>query len=301
LGPTSGYGEIPVIGDGGVWGGVYSQRRALVVRPGDSNPERIIIDDALYSDEPKVTTGDQFSGPIVGVMHYSYGNFKVLNPDPLPGVISAGLTQEFTKPSYNRLTVATFNVENLDPGDSDAKFQGLATIIVSNMRAPDIIGVEEVQDNNGPTDDGTVDASATFQKLIAAIQAAGGPTYDFRQINPLNDEDGGQPGGNIRVGFLFRPDRVTFVDHPGGDGVVRLLVDEDEAARGTVATVAIEVQRGAGLQRDAGDVVEPHLPVLLQLVQCVDVHLVLQLLHQAFHVVGGVAQSVTAAFLQVGL
>ncbi len=217
VGPTSKYGEIPVVGDKGANASVLTVRGGITIRPDDFNPERIIIDDALYSDEPKVTTGDQFSGPIIGVMHYSYGNFKVLNPDPLPPVVSAGLTQEFTKPSYGQLTVATFNVENLDPGDSDAKFQGLATIIASNMRAPDIIGVEEVQDNNGPSDDGTVDASATFQKLIAAIQAAGGPTYDFRQINPLNDEDGGQPGGNIRVGFLFRPDRVTFVDHPGGD------------------------------------------------------------------------------------
>ena len=60
-------------------------------------------------------------------------------------------------------------------------------------------------------------ADVTFRTLIAAIQAAGGPTYDFRQINPIDDQDGGEPGGNIRVGFLFRVDRgLGFVDRPGG-------------------------------------------------------------------------------------
>ena len=32
----------------------------------------------------------------------------------------------------------------------------------------------------------------------------------------MDDQDGGEPGGNIRVGFLFRTDRpLTFVDRPG--------------------------------------------------------------------------------------
>jgi len=51
--------------------------------------------------------------------------------------------------------------------------------------------------------------------LIASIQAAGGPTYEFRRVNPSDDQDGGEPGGNIQVGFLFNPARVQFVDRPG--------------------------------------------------------------------------------------
>jgi predicted extracellular nuclease len=31
----------------------------------------------------------------------------------------------------------------------------------------------------------------------------------------VDDQDGGQPGGNIRVGFLYNPARVSFVSHPG--------------------------------------------------------------------------------------
>ena len=44
-----------------------------------------------------------------------------------------------------------------------------------------------------------------------------GRRTEFRQIDPVDDQDGGQPGGNIRVGFLFRTDRgLEFVDRPGG-------------------------------------------------------------------------------------
>ncbi|HEX4256613.1 MAG TPA: endonuclease/exonuclease/phosphatase family protein, partial [Streptosporangiaceae bacterium] len=38
------------------------------------------------------------------------------------------------------------------------------------------------------------------------------PHYDSREIDPVNDQDGGQPGGNIRVVFLYNPAVVTFDD-----------------------------------------------------------------------------------------
>ncbi len=225
LGPTSSYGEIPVIGDGGVWGGVYAGRGALVVRPDDSNPERLIVDDALVKDEPKVTLGDRFDGDIIGVLDYSYGNFKLLNTQPLPAVNPGHLTEESASPATaGQLSVAAMNVENLDPGDPDEKFAGLASDIVNHLLSPDIISLEEVQDNDGKEDDGVVAADQTYGKLIDAIRAAGGPAYAYRDIPPEDKQDGGQPGGNIRVGFLFRPDRVHFVDRPGGDATTAVSV-----------------------------------------------------------------------------
>ena len=117
-----------------------------------------------------------------------------------------------------RLSFATFNVENLDPLDSAVKFADLARLIVDNLASPDILSLEEVQDNNGAINDEVVDATTTYDTLIAAIQDEGGPPYSFRQIDPVDDQDGGEPGGNIRVGFLFRTDRsLSFVDRPGGD------------------------------------------------------------------------------------
>jgi predicted extracellular nuclease len=70
-----------------------------------------------------------------------------------------------------------------------------------------------------------VDPSVTIGNLIAAISTAGGPTYGYRQINPVNDQDGGEPGGNIRQIFLFRTDRgLSFVDRPGGNSTTATTV-----------------------------------------------------------------------------
>ena len=73
--------------------------------------------------------------------------------------------------------------------------------------------MDEIQDNNGATDDQVTDASQTYQLLIDSIRDNGGPVYDFRDIPPERNQDGGEPGGNIRVGFLFRTDRgIQFID-----------------------------------------------------------------------------------------
>ncbi len=225
VGPTDRFGTFPIVGDRGTWGGVYASRGVLVVRPHDLNPERLLLDDVISKDEPKVSVGDYFTGTVTGILDYSYGAFKLLNIHPLPPVQPGALREETASlPPANALSIATMNLENLAPRNADEKFAGLASDIVHHLLAPDILGVEEVQDNSGSRDDGVVDADQTFQKLVDAIAAAGGPTYAFREIPPQNNMDGGQPGGNIRVGFLFRPDRVTFVDRPGGDATTPVQV-----------------------------------------------------------------------------
>jgi Ca2+-binding RTX toxin-like protein len=166
---------------------------------------------------PEVNVGAQLS-TITGVVNYDFSNYEVL-VSMAPTIVQASpLQKEITNlaGSANDLTIANFNVENLDPSDGAPKFNALASTIVTNLKAPDIINLEEIQDNNGPTNDAVVDASQTYQTLIDAIVAAGGPRYEFRQINPVDDTNGGEPGGNIRVGFLFNPARVSFVDRPGG-------------------------------------------------------------------------------------
>jgi predicted extracellular nuclease len=226
VGPTNRFGEIPVLADKGVNSGIRTPRGGIVIQPEDFNPERIFIDDAIIENPPQAQVGDTFDGSIVGIMDYSFGNFKLLNTAPLPKVISGGLTHQTTNltASEDKLTVATFNVENLDPSDGRTKFTRLASAVVNNLQSPDIISLEEVQDNNGPKNDSIVDANTTYQTLINAIALAGGPNYNYRQINPEDDKDGGQPGGNIRVGFLFNPNRVNFIDRPGGTSTTNTTV-----------------------------------------------------------------------------
>lgn len=223
-GPRTSQGELVVLADNGAGAGVRSARGGIVIGANDFNPERIFLDNAIQQT-PQVNVGDTFSAPIVGVMDYSFGNFKVQATQPLT-VTPGGLAPETTAPaSANQIAIATFNVENLDPGDGAGKFGALAGLIVNNLKSPDIIAVEEIQDDNGAINNGVVDASMTYATLISAIQAAGGPAYQFRNINPVNNQDGGEPGGNIRVGFLFRTDRgLSFVDRPGGDATTPVSV-----------------------------------------------------------------------------
>ena len=89
-------------------------------RPGDFNPERLILDDVL-APTPDVNTGDAFTTDPVGVLDYSFGNFKLLVTAD-PGRVDNGLAREVTAPGTRHdLSVATFNVENLSPLDADAK------------------------------------------------------------------------------------------------------------------------------------------------------------------------------------
>ena len=224
VGPTTDFGDTPVLGDDGANASVRTARGGIVIRSNDFNPERIYIDD-LFASTPTVNVGDHFSGPAIGILDYGFSNYRIHITTALTGV-SGGLTQEVTTTqTTNEIAIATFNVENLDPSDGAPKFNTLASLIVNNLKSPDIICVEEVQDNTGATNDGTVDATTTYNTLIAAIVTAGGPTYQFRQINPVNNQDGGEPGGNIRQGFMYRTDRgVSFIDRPGGGSTTATTV-----------------------------------------------------------------------------
>jgi len=231
VGPRNQFGEIPVVGDQGAHAGVHSVRGGLLIRPDDFNPERIILDDTLLAT-PVADVGDSFTTAVVGVMDYSFGNFKLDVTTPLTR-LDGGLQRETTRaPSDQEIVVGTYNVENLDPGDGGA-FARHAEQVVRNLRSPDLLAIEEIQDNDGATDSSVTDASVTWRLLIDAIRAAGGPDYQYRQIDPVDDQDGGEPGGNIRVGFLFRSDRgLRFVDRPGGDATTpTTVIDRPEGPR----------------------------------------------------------------------
>ncbi|HEY3681595.1 MAG TPA: endonuclease/exonuclease/phosphatase family protein, partial [Streptosporangiaceae bacterium] len=223
VGPTNTYGETAVIGDGGRGASVRSARGGIVMRADDANPERLTIAKGMAA-VPSADTGDTYD-QVTGVLDYAFGNFELL-ADRTPAVRDAGLKPETTRaPRAGELAFATFNVENLSPKDPQAKFDRLAAQVVGNLRAPDLLSIEEIQDNDGATDDGVVAADQTVAKLTAAIRAAGGPSYAWRSIDPVNDADGGEPGGNIRVGFLYRTDRgLHFVDRPGGGATTPVSV-----------------------------------------------------------------------------
>jgi 2',3'-cyclic-nucleotide 2'-phosphodiesterase / 3'-nucleotidase / 5'-nucleotidase len=211
--PTNNFGEIAVVADSGLDASVRSINGGIVIQPTDFNPERILIDDTLVANPPQVGTGYQFTAPVVGVLDYTFGNYKLFNTAPLPAATPSLVQPETTAlvGTANELTVATYNVLNLGGNADQSRFDALAAQVVNQLGSPDILSLQEVQDNNGPAA-GDVSASLVYERLILAIAAAGGPAYDYREIAPENNADGGAPNSNIRVGFLFRTDRVDFVD-----------------------------------------------------------------------------------------
>ncbi len=225
VGPTNKFGEFAVVTRGA---SVHTKRGGVVAQRDDFNPERLILDDVL-SKTPKVDVGDRLPGRNVGVLDYGFGD-PMLHLTATPEVEHGNLPRESTRAAdKDELSMATANVENLAPTDPATKFSGIADEIVKNLASPDLVNVEEVQDNDGSKDDGVVAADQTIAKLTAAIQAAGGPSYEWRSIDPVNDQDGGEPGGNIRVGFLFRTDRgLAFVDKPGGTATNATAIENGE-------------------------------------------------------------------------
>jgi predicted extracellular nuclease len=196
---------------------------------------------------PTANVGDVLEGTTEGPLDYSQFGGYTLTARTLGTVVDGGLQRETTrKQRSGELAVATYNVENLDPADGQAKFDALAQGVVTHLQSPDIVALEEIQDNNGAKNDGTVASDQTVQKFVDAIVAAGGPRYDWRSIDPANNADGGEPGGNIRQVFLFNPERVTFTDRAGGDSTTATGVTEvDGKAALTASPGRIDPGNGA--------------------------------------------------------
>ncbi len=212
---TNAYKETAILPAGISHAGPFTARGGLLLRIDDQNPERILLDDGLRP-VPDAVMGDQLAASVVGILDYSFGNYK-FQPIMKVSFIRGELTKETARPAQEgELIIASYNVENLDALDNPNRFSELANQIVNHLKSPDILVLEEVQDNNGILNDGTVDANETYRLLIDAIVETGGPEYQFRDVPPLDNRDGGELGGNIRVGFLFRTDRgLQFIDRGG--------------------------------------------------------------------------------------
>src|SRR5262249_2120084 len=144
---------------------------------GDFNPERVQIDDdngiLPGFTAPQVNVGARL-GDVTGIVNYDFGNYQVVATQSYTVSQPSTLTKETATLSGDagHLLVASYNAENLDPGDGDARFATIASQILNNLKAPDVVTLQEVQDNNGPTDNGVTSADLTLQTLVNALNAA---------------------------------------------------------------------------------------------------------------------------------
>ncbi|TNE49166.1 MAG: hypothetical protein EP343_12860 [Deltaproteobacteria bacterium] len=200
-------------------------------RPGEELPERLklsVHSERLGVEAPRFKVSDHLTGA-TGTFTHNYG-FYGLNVSSLGEVTLGDLEPDVTTLEGTEwgMTVATYNVENLDvkvedeallsPGGSvdddlgDGKFDALAEHMVHNLKKPDILALQEIQDNDGTEDTSVVSGSEVYEALMEKIVEAGGPRYEYIEMAPVDDAEGGQPGGNIRVGYLFNPERVDLVE-----------------------------------------------------------------------------------------
>ena len=207
---------------------------------------------------PKLDVGDRI-GPVEGPFVHDHGFFGLKPTTPVDATSSRRKRQVTSLVGTEwGLTVATFNMENLDPvvesadriaeggrPDDDigsGKLAALAQQIVDQLRCPDIVAVQEVQDNDGTESSTITDASKTWSAIIDAVVAAGGTRYQWVDRPPKPNADGGQPGGNIRVGYLYAPDRVSLDEE-----TVQRIGENDEAfAEGRKSLAARFVFRPTG-------------------------------------------------------
>lgn len=123
----------------------------------DANPEAVIIGDPLdgTSNPDDVILGDKLEN-ITGVIYQQYG-FYYLLPDTAISVTSsptgsAPVTTLVSDKTCKGLSFGDYNIENLTPDGSNLEL--IAEHIGKYMQAPSLVFVQEIQDNNGATDDG---------------------------------------------------------------------------------------------------------------------------------------------------
>ncbi|GGC53361.1 choice-of-anchor I family protein [Chelatococcus reniformis] len=240
VGPTNGFGEIfTVVDDGDATNGTSATGDTdggnLLLTPGfgdfgdqntsggDFNPERIQIDDdsgvLAGFVSPDADVGAQLAD-VTGVVNYDFGSYQITPTQAYSVAVESTLEKESgtLEGSASKLLVASYNAENLDPSDGAARFQLIAEEILGSLNAPDIVALQEIQDNDGPGNaagSAVTSASATLGMLVDALNAAAPAGVSYAWIdNPFigDDTNGGEGGGNIRNAFLYRTDRVDFVD-----------------------------------------------------------------------------------------
>jgi len=158
---------------------------------------------------------------ITGIVQHAFGFYSIL---PLTALklssfasSAAPASSLKTSSDCRALTVGDYNVENLAPNSTH--LPKVAAHIVTYLKTPDLIFIQEIQDASGPTDDGVVSANATLSALTAAIKALpGGVSYAFASVDPISNQDGGQPGGNIRQAYLYRPEVLSLYKLNPGSG-----------------------------------------------------------------------------------
>jgi len=179
-----------------------------------------------YNHARRLNVGAKLTTRIEGPLNYRVDSYQISVNEPFEIDESfIELSKSSLTPSASALTIMTLNCFNLDPNVEasvrvknprqdvdddwgDGRFHTLAQAIVLQANLPDIVALQEIQDNDGAELTDEVDAAETYRLLVLTVKQLSGVEYSWVDVNPELGADGGQPGGNIRNGFLFNPNTV---------------------------------------------------------------------------------------------
>lgn len=213
--PTSGFGELVVLteadakpGSGYVEKAQQIFLRSLGENDVDYNPERVLV--AGNRGEPLVVRPGDLVAELVGVVDYTFGNYKIRPSEVELQTRDLPPTPVSTRSGPPGDTViTTFNVENLfdledDPGKDEGtstptpealeiKLRKLTEAIREELRLPEIVVVQEVEN------------TAILSELAARINRGSRTSY-------VATSHGSSDRRGIEVGFLWDRSRVHLIE-----------------------------------------------------------------------------------------
>ncbi len=176
--------------------------------------------------------GDEIPGKTEGVLIYQKnifggGEYALVLPEPqesfkYSNIITKGFVPLVERgvtrliPNASEVSFGTFNLENL-PGNRPDRIAVVGDVIAQNLKCPDVMNLVEIQDNNGISFRGTAAADKTMRRLLGVVQSqCTESSYDFVNIDPFLQAEGGQPGGNIRVAMFYNTNKLSYTERKDG-------------------------------------------------------------------------------------
>lgn len=185
--------------------------------------------------------GDKIKGALTGVVGFKKnlfgdGEFVFNTPEeqeslknfyenrPDKGIERMEVRPKSKSFERSQLSIASYNVKNLSFRDK-ARIKSTAEMIKTNLNCPDILGLVEIQDNNGEDFSGGSEAESTIKSLIQNISCP--HSYQSANIDPLLHREGGVPGANIRVALIYNSNKLSLSGIPLPGPEVETVLDED--------------------------------------------------------------------------
>lgn len=234
-----------------------TSRNGLLIDPltEDFNPEITVIttnhlskNDGLVPKDKNASkyifnVGDEVLGRVEGVMTYQKnvfggGEYAIVLPQAqdafakrnhrreVTPVVERGITYLEAK-NDNEITLATYNLENLSGYQID-RLEVMAEAMALNLKCPDVLNLVEIQDNNGISFREDQNADETLKKLRGLLQSMCiHQNYQYVNVDPFLNAEGGQPGGNIRISMFYNADKLLYEERSDGSVGNQAIVKKD--------------------------------------------------------------------------